>query len=288
MLLLHGHKKAVNALAFSPDGALLASAGSDFVGLWELATGKLRWSVVAEYSQCPVFSPDGRRLAATGLELGYWKAANGKPARKLRPGAGEPICCAFSPDGKWFVGGMDDDADRPRVCRWTVSSWERELFPIVKYPVQACAFHPNSKVLAIAGKSRMALVDIKTGRERVKIETGPRYDSSALGWSPDGELLLHAAGPVLSIRDGKDLSEKTALRQEKRYFLDFAFQPGGRLLATVSKDEHVRLWDTNSWKETRAYTWEIGGLRCVDFSPDGLLAAAAGDKGGIVVWDVED
>jgi hypothetical protein len=38
---------------------------------------------------------------------------------------------------------------------------------------------------------------------------------------------------------------------------------------------------------TQAFNWEIGRLRSVAFSPDGMLAAAGGDRGKIVVWDVD-
>jgi hypothetical protein len=37
----------------------------------------------------------------------------------------------------------------------------------------------------------------------------------------------------------------------------------------------------------REIAWDIGRLRSVAFSPDGMLAAGAGDKGKIVVWDVD-
>jgi hypothetical protein len=36
-----------------------------------------------------------------------------------------------------------------------------------------------------------------------------------------------------------------------------------------------------------AFDWDMGRLRSVAFSPDGMLAAAGNDKGKIVVWDVD-
>jgi WD40 repeat protein len=49
----------------------------------------------------------------------------------------------------------------------------------------------------------------------------------------------------------------------------------------------VKLYDTTSWKVAQAFNWDIGRLRSVAFSPDGMLAAAGGEKGKIVVWDVD-
>jgi WD40 repeat protein len=35
------------------------------------------------------------------------------------------------------------------------------------------------------------------------------------------------------------------------------------------------------------YTWNIGRMRSIAFSPDGTLAAAGSDTGKIIVWDVD-
>jgi WD40 repeat protein len=49
----------------------------------------------------------------------------------------------------------------------------------------------------------------------------------------------------------------------------------------------VKLSDTVTWKMVRAFDWDVGRLRSIAFSPDGMLAATGGDKGKIVVWDVD-
>jgi hypothetical protein len=49
----------------------------------------------------------------------------------------------------------------------------------------------------------------------------------------------------------------------------------------------VKLYDTASWKVAQAFDWDMGRLRSVAFSPDGMLGSAGNDKGKIVVWDVD-
>jgi WD40 repeat protein len=49
----------------------------------------------------------------------------------------------------------------------------------------------------------------------------------------------------------------------------------------------VKLYDTATWKVAQAFNWDSGRLRSVVFSSDGMLAAAGGDKGRIVLWDVD-
>ena len=68
---------------------------------------------------------------------------------------------------------------------------------------------------------------------------------------------------------------------------DAAFTPDGRLLATAA-GRTVRLWDVVAAREIERYDWQVGAVRSVAFSPDGMTAAAAGHKKAIVIWDVGD
>jgi WD40 repeat protein len=83
-------------------------------------------------------------------------------------------------------------------------------------------------------------------------------------------------------------AEPVRLRNDNRKeFTGLAFHPSGRYLAATSNDATVKLYDTATWKVAQSFNWDIGRLRSVAFSPDGMLAAAGGDKGKIVVWDVD-
>jgi WD40 repeat protein len=47
------------------------------------------------------------------------------------------------------------------------------------------------------------------------------------------------------------------------------------------------LWDVAGGCERAAYSWRIGRLLSLAVAPDGMTAAAGGDDGTIVIWDLE-
>src|SRR5262249_51784388 len=110
----------VQALAFSPDGRRLVSAGGDGgVRLWDTGTEALVKELRGHTDQvvAVVFRPDGTRIASGGRDraVRVWDAQRGEGLVRL-PGHTDYIfSLAFSPDGATLASGSGD---------FTVRLWE--------------------------------------------------------------------------------------------------------------------------------------------------------------------
>jgi WD40 repeat protein len=294
----------IAAVAFSPDGKLLASGSSNGkVHLWDVATGKeiRRIDAHSEAVMGVAFSPDGRRLASRshgypqgGTQLQnnsicLWDVSTGKELMRFGAVGMEQIAAlpsfpnwafvvAFSPDGKLLASrsGSAEDGDS------LVHLWDAATGKMVRQldghhqRVTAFAFSPDGKTLVSGSRDQtIRLWDVASGKELRQIGK-PASGVTAVAFAPDGRSIAIACrdktARLCSTATGKELDRFSAESEIR----SVAFAPDGKTLAW-GEWESIHLWSLETRKEVRRLPGNQRHVVSLVFSPDGKLLASVGE-----------
>ena len=294
---LTGHAGTVNAVAFSPDGARLATAASDGTAkLWRAADGRLVRTFLGhtEWVTAVAFSPSGLTLATGSYDrtVRTWDAESGGELKVMRGHTGGVRAVAFAPNGRMIASGAADHT----VRLWTAAGG-RVALTLKKHTaaVRAVAFTPDGSHVASASDDRtVRLSQIADGRE-VGQTTLPEVGTT-LAFAPRGEALFVGTGGGHVVRLNPNSGRVQAyLGVEPGLDPDTpahaagvtAVLPSadGSSLKTVGNDGGVLSWSANEAESAgRSF---VGNQRptAVCVSPDGKTLAVGGQDGVVKVLD---
>jgi WD40 repeat protein len=316
------HTGPVSALAYSPDGKLIASAstGWDYQALaqgnlaalekprgevivWDTATG-------AELYRRPgcstlAFSPDGKLLAAAGHNSAVmlWETETGKEVASLPGHVGKVRSLGFSPDGKLLAAASAafalDGKGRVAIQRdfklWDVTNHKEADIKLRGNPgpVAAVAFQPiagRDLELATAAGNTIRLWNLTTGEEKRTLAGAAPFEEVL--FSADGTLLASADQTLADVKVWELATGRLLhmLPAPTGALTCLAFAPTAKqdaqLIVRGTSSGQVALWDLVSSPNPARLPGHDTMVTSVAFSKD-RLASSSPDESKVLIWGAE-
>lgn len=290
LVLKVGPLSPVTAVAFSPDGKLLAAGTYGRVIIWNLATArpaKTLTSVLGAVNDLR-FSPDGKLLAVAGGQpsargdLRLFQTSDWKLAANLGGHLDVVSCVAFTADGKSLASASYDKTVRV----WDLASQKPRLTLTGHSDfVYSVAFGPEGKWLVSASKDRsVKLVDAVTGQSRFTF-SGMNEDVLAVAVSADGKQVvssgfesgLHwwdsATGQRIRLQSGHGIAVH-----------EICFSKDGKLAVSGGADGTLRTWNGETGAAVKSMS--TGSIvYAAAIRPDGKTLASGNLDGLVRLWD---
>jgi WD40 repeat protein len=261
-LTLRGPTGRFEFVAFSPDGAHLASASDEehTARVWDISDARLArvFRLPDALVLSADYSPDGTRVVTTSDDnvARVWDSANAQVVATLRGHAESIATARFSPDGTRVITASIDNTARI----WDAATGQ-ELLRVGQSSDEPRDEHSSSMGAADLDPSGARLVtgssglmdrgaqvwDAHTGREVIVLDhPEPAWD---VRFSADGQRIVtasrdgsarvwSAAGRLLYAMNGHDNGAVTA-----------EFSPNGRLVVTAAFDQTARVWDVGRQRQ---------------------------------------
>ncbi|KAL2822913.1 WD40-repeat-containing domain protein [Aspergillus granulosus] len=202
-----GHRSWVNAVAFRPDGKILASASLDTtICLWDTTTCQCLRVLIGHHASVNAiaFQPNGKTLASgsTDETIRLWDSVTGTCLKTLGGHDSWVISVAFGPDGKVLASGSVNAT----IYLWNLTTGTcLQTFKGHKSWIRVIAFRPDGKIMASG-----------SGDKSIRL------------WDTVNRRCLHT------------------LKGHASWVSAIRFNSDGKRLASGSDDRTIRLWDSLS------------------------------------------
>ncbi|MGJ5672733.1 MAG: WD40 repeat domain-containing protein [Nostochopsis sp.] len=250
--MLSGLVDEVNALAFSPDGHTLVSAGADStIKMWHVGARDLIDILHKHHGmvRCVAFTPDGRMLATGGDDrtICFWDLMQRRVIVALSLDDTAAHSLALSQDGEILVTGSYRK----------IKVWEVYQQPEGKAP--------NAELLHTLTSHSHIVCSLAMSSDRKILVSGSR-DQTIKIWQLETGELLHT------------------LKGHEDGVYAIALSPDGQIIASGSADKTIKLWHLQTGELLATFTGHHHTVTAVAFTASGeILVSGSLDK-TIKIW----
>ncbi|MEO6788706.1 MAG: hypothetical protein ABI318_21500, partial [Chthoniobacteraceae bacterium] len=264
-------EQPIRAAVFSPDGAMVATAGDDhFVHTWSAESGAA-FDVLKGHNApvtALVFSTAQSAPASTApsAPASATQSAPGAPGGELISTASDGVSLAWNLAPAWKLDRTigSGGAGSPFADR-----------------VNALAFSPDGRFLAIGGGEPSRGGDIKI----LDLQSGSTAAPSAPSASAQAALLPVAQSAPSTAAQSAPVFSREFPNIHSDAVLALEFSPDGKFLASGAADKIARVIDLASGKVVKSFEGHTHHILGLAWSPDGRTLVTAGADGMVKVWD---
>ena len=275
--------QSIRAVAFSPDGQLIA-AGTEGgrLMLWSRPGDKL-WDVPAHSKMIASvdFSPEGGQILSSSLDgtINVW-SQDGQLIHTIsqEPSFNEAV---FSPDGTALLSGGPDTA----AHLWTLEGERLQSFQGYAHSVLSVAFSPDGKAFVTGnddGAARLWLPALG----QMKVMAGNNGPVSGLGYSSNGQYLLttgEGGQAVLRQRNGEAI---LSIETPDASLGAAALSPDGQTILTGDEEGNIILWDQEGQARKRI-EGDGNYITCLEYAPDGQAFLSTNSDNQPRLWSAD-
>lgn len=285
-IIIKKHKASIQALAFSNDGATLATAGDDkTIFFWDADTGYLTRNTEVYYMiKALQFISHDEILAASGPDIILLNRA-GDILRTYGGYTTDIWSVSFNLQADKVAGGSYSK----NIKVWDYKN--AELYSELKGHEKSCLpvtlSHDGSKLASGSLDHTVRLWDVSTGEELFKMELHSGNIFSVDFHPSDRYILSCSADKTIRIWDAESGKIVRTCIGHKAAVMDVRFSPDGNHFLSCSADRTIILWETATGEQLYTFTGHTGMVNTVRWNPDGKSFASASEDKTVRIWPME-
>lgn len=293
-----GHIDVVTAVAWSPNGTLIASSSLDgTVQIWKPLTAT-PFSVLRQFNGSSVgaiaviWSPHGNEVASGSQDkvVSIWDINSQQTIEaKSIANLGVPNALSWSPNDKLIAVAYQYG----QILLFSPPPASRQPKDVLLMSIQqgnatVVRWSPDGRRLASAyddGSIALWNTPLSTTSKAITTYANSTIRVEALDWSPTNKYIASASDDhTVHINDASNGNMLFTYTKHTDAVFTVAWSPDGKRIASGGKDHTVQIWSANGTGSPFTYTGHTDGVTSVAWSPDGKYIASSSQDKTVQVW----